>query len=85
MLVKDRVIELILENLDVDEKLVVPEAKFIDDLGISSMDLWELVLIMEDEFRIDIPDKDLEKIQTIQDAINYLEERVGKEFEPSSH
>jgi len=80
MLVKDRVIGLILEHLEVEKEKAVPEAHFIDDLGISSMDLWELVLIMEDEFNLEVPDEDLEKIQTIQNAINYIEQRVGKEI-----
>jgi|YelNatPaOPRAMG01_1025707.scaffolds.fasta_scaffold172671_2 acyl carrier protein len=80
MLVKDRVIQLIIEHLELEPEKVVPEAQFIDDLGISSMDLWELVLIMEDEFNIEVPDKDLEKIRTIQNAIDYIEQRVGKEI-----
>ncbi len=78
MTVADRVKELILENLDVDPEAVVPEAKFIDDLGVSSMDLWELVLVMEDEFDLEVPDEDLEKIVTIQDAIEFIESQIGK-------
>ncbi len=74
---KDRVIELILENLDVDAEKVKPEAKFIDDLGVSSMDLWELVLVMEDEFDLEVPDEDLEKIVTIQDAMDFIERHAG--------
>ncbi len=80
MLVRDRVIQLIIEHLKLEPEKVVPEAHFIDDLGISSMDLWELVLIMEDEFDLEVPDEDLEKIQTIKDAIEYIEARVGKEI-----
>ncbi len=80
MLVKDRVIQLILEHLEVEPEKALPEAHFIDDLGISSMDLWELVLIMEDEFNLEVPDEDLEKIQTVQNAIDYVEKRVGKEI-----
>lgn len=78
MAIKDRVIALIIENLDVDPKDLAPEAKFIDDLGISSMDLWELVLVMEDEFDLEVPDEDLEKIITIQDAINFIESHAAK-------
>lgn len=78
MEIKERVLQLIVENLEVDPKLLVPEAKFIDDLGISSMDLWELVLVMEDEFNLEVPDEDLEKIVTIQDAINFIESHVAK-------
>ena len=80
MLVKDKVIQLIVEHLDIEPEKIVPEAHFIDDLGISSMDLWELVLIMEDEFDLEVPDEDLEKIQTIKNAIEYIEARVGKEI-----
>ena len=78
MLVKDRVIGLILEHLEVDKEKVVPEANFIEDLGISSMDLWELVLVMEDEFGMEVPDEDLEKIGTIQDAINFIQTHAEK-------
>ena len=70
--IKERVIQLIIEHLELDPADVVPEAHFIDDLGISSMDLWELVLVMEDEFGLEVPDEDLEKIGTIQDAINFI-------------
>ncbi|MFO8058887.1 MAG: acyl carrier protein [bacterium] len=79
MAIKDRVYELILEHLDVDSDSLKPDAKFIDDLGISSMDLWELVLVMEDEFDLEVPDEDLEKIVTIQDAIDFIESHVEKE------
>lgn len=76
--IKERVLKLIIENLEVDPADVVPEAHFIDDLGISSMDLWELVLVMEDEFGIEVPDEDLEKIGTIQDAINFIQAHAEK-------
>jgi len=79
MSVKDKVFELIKEHLDVDPEAMVPEAKFIDGLGISSMDLWELVLVMEDEFDLEVPDEDLEKIVTIQDAVDFIESHVEKE------
>ena len=77
--IKERVMELILENLEIDPAAAVPDAKFIEDLGVSSMDLWELVLVMEDEFDLEVPDEDLEKIITIQDAIDFIESHVGKE------
>jgi acyl carrier protein len=78
MSVKDRVLELVLENLEVDAAAVVPAAKFIDDLGVSSMDLWELVLVMEDVFDLEVPDEDLAKIVTIQDAIDFIESCLGR-------
>jgi acyl carrier protein len=81
--VKDRVIKLIIQHLDLEPERVVPEAHFIDDLGISSMDLWELVLVMEDEFGLEVPDEDLEKIGTIQDAVNFIESLIGEKVPES--
>ena len=78
MLIKDKVLELVLENLEVDSAAVVPEAKFIEDLGVSSMDLWELVLVMEDVFDLEVPDEDLAKIKTIQNAIDFIETHLGR-------
>ena len=65
-----------------DKKEVLGYVKgleFIDDLGVSSMDLWELVLVMEDEFDLEVPDEDLEKIVTVQDAIDFIESHAEKE------
>lgn len=74
--VEDRVCGLIVEQLGVTREEVAPEAGFIDDLGADSLDLVELVMALEEEFDIEIPDEDAEKIQTIGDAIAYLKERV---------
>ena len=68
--------ELIVQQLGVSEKEVVPEAKFIDDLGADSLDLVELVMALEDEYGIEIPDEDAEKIVTVGDALKYIQERV---------
>ncbi len=76
MSITDRVLEIIRENLEIDKAQLVPKAHFVDDLGISSMDLWELVLVMEDEFDLEVPDEDLEKIQTIQDTIDFIEKTL---------
>ena len=65
---------MIVEQLGVNEAEVVPEAKFIDDLGADSLDIVELVMALEDEYGIEIPDVDAEKIQTVGDAIRYIEE-----------
>jgi acyl carrier protein len=54
----------------------VPEAKFIDDLGADSLDIVELVMALEDEYSIEIPDEDAEKIETVGDAIRYIEEHI---------
>ena len=80
MLTKDKVLKIIARELKLNVEKVKPQARFIQDLGISSMLLWEMVLVMEDEFNIQVSDSDLKKIQTIQAAIEYMESRVGKEI-----
>lgn len=70
--VERRVIEIIVEQLGVNEEEVTPEASFIDDLGADSLDLVELIMAMEQEFGLEISDEDAEKIQTVQDVINYI-------------
>jgi acyl carrier protein len=67
---------IIAEQLDVDEAKVIPEATFIDDLGADSLALVEMVLKFEETFKIDIPDEDVEKISTVQDAIDYLKKHI---------
>ncbi|MFW5789680.1 MAG: acyl carrier protein [Bacillota bacterium] len=69
----ERVKNLIVEELAVDPDEVTVEASFIDDLGADSLDVVELVMALEEEFDIEIPDEDAEKIETVQDAIDYLE------------
>lgn len=68
--------ELIVQQLGVSEGEVVPEAKFVDDLGADSLDLVELVMALEDEYGLEIPDEDAEKIVTVGDALKYIQERV---------
>lgn len=72
----ERVKNIIVEQLGVDEKEVVPSASFVDDLGADSLDTVELVMAFEEEFNIEIPDEDAEKIRTVQDAIDYISERA---------
>ena len=72
--VEKRVKEIIVEQLGVSEDEVVPEASFIDDLGADSLDTVELVMALEEEFDIEIPDEEAEKIRTVQDAITYIQE-----------
>src|SRR5690606_5172977 len=74
---EERVAEIIAEQLGVSKEEVVPEASFIDELGADSLDIVELVMAMEEEFDIEIPDDDAEKIQTIGDAIAYVRERAA--------
>ena len=76
--VEEKVKEIICEQLDVAENDVVPEASFVDDLGADSLDQVELIMAMEEEFDISIPDEDAEKIGTVQDAIDYIKKVTGK-------
>jgi acyl carrier protein len=71
----DRVKKVIVEQLDVSEEEVTPTASFVDDLGADSLDVVELVMGLEEEFEIEIPDEDAEKILTVQDAVKYIEEK----------
>jgi acyl carrier protein len=76
MSLEAKVKELIVQQLGVSESEVVPGAKFIDDLGADSLDLVELVMALEDEYGIEIPDEDAEKIVTVGDALKYIQERI---------
>ncbi len=76
MSLEDRVTEIIMEQLGVSREQIRPEASFIDDLGADSLDIVELVMAMEEEFDIEIPDEEAEKIQTIRDATGYLQSQV---------
>lgn len=76
MSIADRVKKIVVEHLGADEDKVVPEANFIDDLGADSLDTVELVMAFEEEFGCEIPDDAAEKIQTVGDAISYLEEHA---------
>ena len=67
--------KLIIELLEVDEAEVVPEASFVDDFGADSLDFIELITAVEDTFGIEIPDDDMEKLGTVQDAVNYIESK----------
>ena len=72
MAIEEQVKDLIVEQLGVSLDEVVPTASFVDDLGADSLDLVELVMMLEDQFGEEIPDEDAEKIQTVQDAINFI-------------
>jgi acyl carrier protein len=74
--IEKRVKEIVAEQLGVDESQVTNEASFMDDLGADSLDTVELVMALEEEFDIEISDENAEKIQTVQDAIDYLTEHT---------
>jgi len=72
--VEERVKEIIVEQLGVEEDEVLPAAKFIEDLGADSLDTVELVMALEEEFGHEIPDEEAEKLQSVGDVIKYIEE-----------
>lgn len=74
--VEERVKQIIADELGVDESEVTPNARFIDDLGADSLDVVELVMKLEEEFGIDIPDEDAEKIVSVREAIEYIKEHI---------
>jgi acyl carrier protein len=75
MSIEEKVKQIIVEQLGVDESQVDPSASFVDDLGADSLDIVELVMAFEEAFDIDIPDEDAEKIVTVKDAIEYIQNK----------
>jgi acyl carrier protein len=71
--IQDRLRKIVAEQLGADEANIVPSAHFTDDLNADSLDLVELIMALEEEFGIEIPDEDAEKIVTVSDALNYLD------------
>jgi len=76
--IQDKVKDIIVEQLGVDAGQVTPEAKFVEDLGADSLDTVELVMAFEEEFGIEVPDEDAEKLQTVGDVFKYVEERQAE-------
>lgn len=76
MAVEERIRKIIAEQLGVEEDDVVPDAKFVEDLGADSLDTVELVMALEEEFEIEIPDEDAEKIQTVSAAVDFIKDKV---------
>ena len=74
--IQERVKAIIADQLGVDEAEITSEASFVDDLGADSLDTVELVMALEEEFGIEIPDEEAEKISTVKDAVNYIEEHL---------
>ncbi|MFN3598346.1 MAG: acyl carrier protein [Aquificaceae bacterium] len=73
---EQRIKEIIADQLGVEEDKLNPSAKFVEDLGADSLDVVELIMAFEEEFGIEIPDEDAEKIRTVGDVIDYLKEKV---------
>ena len=74
---EDRVKEIIAKELEVEVKQLVPEAKFIEDLGADSLDIVELVMALAEEFGLEIPDEEADKLKTVGDAMNYLKSHAA--------
>ena len=76
--IEEKVKDIIVEQLGVNPEQVTPNASFIEDLGADSLDTVELVMAFEEEFGIEIPDEDAEKLQTVGDVVKYIEEKTAK-------
>ena len=76
--IAERVKQIIVEQLGVDEAQVEDNASFVDDLGADSLDIVELVMAFEEAFELEIPDEDAEKITTVKDAVEYIEAKTNK-------
>ena len=71
--IENRVKEIVVEQLGVNPEQITPEAKFVEDLGADSLDTVELVMALEEEFGVEIPDEDAEKLQNVREAYKYIE------------
>ena len=73
---KERITEIIIDKLAIEESKITDDAKFIDDLGADSLDTVELIMQFEEEFGIEIPDEDADKITSVKDAVSYIDSRT---------
>lgn len=73
--IEERVKQIIIENLSVNPEQVTPDAKFIEDLGADSLDVVELVMAFEEQFDVEVPDEDAEKLLTVGDVVKYIEDK----------
>lgn len=76
--IEEKVKDIIVEQLGVNAEQVTLEAKFIEDLGADSLDTVELVMAFEEEFNVEVPDEEAEKLQTVGDVVKYIEDKSGK-------
>jgi acyl carrier protein len=77
--IEEKVKDIIVEQLGVNPEQVTPQASFIEDLGADSLDIVELVMAFEEEFSVEVPDEDAEKLQTVGDVVKYIEERAKQQ------
>jgi acyl carrier protein len=77
--IEEKVKDIIVEQLGVNPEQVTPTASFIEDLGADSLDIVELVMAFEEEFSVEVPDEDAEKLQTVGDVVKYIEEKASKQ------
>lgn len=77
----EKLAQILVEQLGVDESEVTPESNFIDDLGADSLDVFQIVIAIEEQFDIEISDQDAEGIKTVGDAIKYIESKIGEDNE----
>ena len=73
----EKVTEIIIDKLGVDKSKITPEAKFIDDLGADSLDTVEIIMDFEEEFGVEIPDEDAEKLTSVQAALDYIDSKIN--------
>lgn len=73
----ERIKKVIVDKLEVDEREITPQASFVEDLGADSLDVVELIMALEEEFNIEIPDDDAEGIRTVQDAVDYIDQKLA--------
>jgi acyl carrier protein len=76
--IEEKVKDIIVEQLGVNPDQVTPQAKFIEDLGADSLDTVELVMAFEEEFNVEVPDEEAEKLQTVGDVVKYIEDKGSK-------
>ena len=76
--IDQRVKEIIVNQLNVNEEQITPTASFLDDLGADSLDTVELVMAFEEEFNVEVPDEEAEKLQTVGDVVKYIEDKGSK-------
>ena len=82
--IADRIIEIVAEKMDKPKEEIVPEKSFVNDLGADSLDTVELMMDIEDEFDVSIPEEEAQKIVTIGDAIKYVQEHAGNKSQKSA-